>query len=1084
MAGTIKGIIVEIGGDTSGLQKAIGKVNSATSSLTKELRGVNSLLKLDPKNTELLSQKQEILSEAIETTSEKLAQLKKIQEEANKNMSKVSPENYRNLQREIASTENKLKQLQLQASKWNEAGEKLEEFGNKFTNISSKIDNVGSKLTASLTLPVLAIGTAAVTSGNDFEKQMSRVQAIAGAAKEELEKLTNQAIDLGASTSFSASEVASGMENLASAGFTTSEIMRAMPGLLDLAASSGADLATASEIAASAIRGFGLDADKAGHVADVFAEAAAKTNAQTEDMGEAMKYIAPVAHTMGISLEETAAAIGIMSDAGIKGSQAGTSLREALTRLTKPTDKMTKVMEKLGISFYDSKGKMKSLTEIIKMLQDSTAKLSEEQQQYTLATLFGTESLSGMLSLIQRGPKELNNLTKSFEGADGAAKDMANTMLDNTSGAIEEMKGSLESAGIAIQKTLAPYIKDLAKKIQELVDKFIKLSDEEKENVIKTVALVATIGPAVKIIGKLGTGIGTLSKGIGSLSKLIGTLIPKIVQTSGAASTLSGVLSGLGVAGAGAIAFFGAAAVGIGVYQVKQHETIIEANKLTQETIKQKDAFNLLIETQNQKLASDMQQISKTEELWQELQKITDENGKVKSGYEERAKVVTSALSKALGTEINLNGDVVQGYKDIQSEIDNLIRKKKAEAIMSAQEEAYTEAFSARQDAYKQILDLQNQISEKQNKIAFADGRERAKLTTEIGALTKSLQEQQDLVKQYDVTIADYEYDQKLAMENTANSVAELINRNAISYQSDVNNLQQSGLNKLAYYTEQLQNYKKYTQQEIDAGNSANSQIYQDQINANEQQLQLTAQSFASQIAKVQDLTPEIVKTYGDIADYSTDEFNKAISNLPEDVANELNSIIWTVDASTLPNSTQSLGDRAAQKFKEKYNNAEGKSASDDYLAGAEKGLNSSSGSFWNLLFNIGNRGNSQFRKGLGDGSPSILAERALIDYFAGANIGMNNAGKDLLKDMNKYGEKANNEFSEALQYSKINKKIKYGIDIPENINRLQSALTNEVKKASNISYNINNIFNVQELDKERLEQCFKYINKKYSDKF
>lgn len=1084
MAGSIKGIIVEIGGDTSGLQKAISKVNSATSSLTKELRGVNSLLKLDPKNTELLSQKQEILSEAIKTTSKKLEQLKKVQDEVLANPNNVSEENYRNLQREIVSTENKLKQLQLQASKWNEAGKKLEEFGNKFTNISSKIDNVGSKLTTSLTLPVLAIGTAAVTSGNDFEKQMSRVQAIAGATKEELEKLTNQAIDLGASTSFSASEVAAGMENLASAGFTTSEIMRAMPGLLDLAASSGADLATASEIAASAIRGFGLDADKAGHVADVFAEAAAKTNAQTEDMGEAMKYIAPVAHTMGISLEETAAAIGIMSDAGIKGSQAGTSLRGALTRLTKPTDKMTKVMEKLGISFYDSEGKMKSLTEIIKMLQDSTAKLSEEQQQYTLATLFGTESLSGMLSLIQRGPKELNNLTKSFEGADGAAKDMANTMLDNTSGAIEEMKGSLESAGIAIQKTLAPYIKDLTKKIQELVDKFIKLSDEEKENVIKTVALVATIGPAVKIIGKLGTGIGTLSKGIGSLSKLIGTLIPKIVQTSGAASTLSGVLSGLGVAGAGAIAFFGAAAVGIGVYQVKQHETIIEANKLTQETIKQKDAFNLLIETQNQKLASDMQQISKTEELWQELQKITDENGKVKSGYEERAKVVTSALSKALGTEINLNGDVVQGYKDIQSEIDNLIRKKKAEAIMSAQEEAYTEAFSARQDAYKQILDLQNQISEKQNKIAFADGRERAKLTTEIGALTKSLQEQQDLVKQYDVTIADYEYDQKLAMENTANSVAELINRNAISYQSDVNNLQQSGLNKLAYYTEQLQNYKKYKQQEIDAGNSANSQIYQDQINANEQQLQLTAQSFASQIAKVQDLTPEIVKTYGDIADYSTDEFNKAISNLPEDVANELNSIIWTVDASTLPNSTQSLGDRAAQKFKEKYNNAEGKSASDDYLAGAEKGLNSSSGSFWNLLFNIGNRGNSQFRKGLGDGSPSILAERALIDYFAGANIGMNNAGKDLLKDMNKYGEKANNEFSEALQYSKINKKIKYGIDIPENINRLQSALTNEVKKASNISYNINNIFNVQELDKERLEQCFKYINKKYSDKF
>src|SRR5699024_6016954 len=132
------------------------------------------------------------------------------------------------------------------------------------------------------------------------------------------------------------------------------EIMEAMPGLLDLAASSGADLATSSEIAASAIRGFGLDASSSAHVADVFAEAAARTNAQTEDMGNAMKYIAPVANTMGLKIEEVAAAIGIMSDAGIKGEQAGTTLRGALTRLTKPTDKMISVMEELGISFYDN----------------------------------------------------------------------------------------------------------------------------------------------------------------------------------------------------------------------------------------------------------------------------------------------------------------------------------------------------------------------------------------------------------------------------------------------------------------------------------------------------------------------------------------------------------------------------------------------------------------------------------------------------------------------------------------------------------------------------------------------------------
>ena len=389
MAGTIKGIIVEIGGDTSGLQKALKSVNSATSSLSKELRGVNSLLKLDPSNTELLSQKQTILAKNIEETSEKLNVLKNTQkqaDEAMENGTEISEENYRNLQREIINTENKLKQLQLEASNWTQAGKKLEEFGNKVTNISNKIDGLGTTLTTSLTLPVLAIGTAAVTTGNDFEAQMSRVQAIAGATGDELEKLTDQAIDLGATTSFSASEVAAGMENLASAGFTTQEIMDAMPGLLDLAASSGADLATASEIAASAIRGFGLEANTSAHVADIFAEAAARTNAQTEDMGEAMKYIAPVANTMGLSIEEVAAAIGIMSDAGIKGSQAGTTLRGALTRLTKPTDKMLDVMEDLGISFYDNEGKMKSLTEMIAMLQDATKDLTDEQEQNALTT--------------------------------------------------------------------------------------------------------------------------------------------------------------------------------------------------------------------------------------------------------------------------------------------------------------------------------------------------------------------------------------------------------------------------------------------------------------------------------------------------------------------------------------------------------------------------------------------------------------------------------------------------------------------------------------------------------------------------
>ena len=533
MAGSIKGIIVEIGGDTSGLQKALKNVYSATSLFKKVLKGINSLLKFDPKNTELLAQKQTVLSQNIQETTNKLEQLKqaqKLADETIKNGGEISQENYRYLQREIINTENKLKDLKVEASDWTTVSKSLDSISKKMKTVGDSISSIGGTLTTGVTVPVVGIVGAATAVGNEFEAQMSRVQAIAGATGEELNLLTEQALQLGAQTSFSATEAAEGMENLASAGFTTEEIMEAIPGLLDLAASSGSELATASEIAASAIRGFGLDASEAGHVADVFAEAAARTNAQTEDMGNAMKYIAPVAHTMGISLEETAAAIGIMSDAGIKGEQAGTTLRGALTRLTKPTNKMIGTMEELGISFYDNEGKMKSLTEIVKMLQDSMQGLSDEEQQYALTTLFGTESLSGMLALISRGPEELSTMTNSFKDCDGAASEMADTMLNNTSGAIEEMNGAIESLGIKIQQILAPYIVEAANKVQELVNKFLNLPESTQKTILAIAGIVVAIGPALLIIGKL----------ISAGSAIVGVL----GQVSGA---IAGVSAGTGV---------------------------------------------------------------------------------------------------------------------------------------------------------------------------------------------------------------------------------------------------------------------------------------------------------------------------------------------------------------------------------------------------------------------------------------------------------------------------------------------------------------------------------------------------------
>lgn len=408
----------------------------------------------------------------------------------------------------------------------------FEKNSNSMTTAVGKVmQGTGAAMTKYITTPLIGVGVAAAKVGGDFEAQMSRVKAISGATGDTFEQMKQQAIDLGAKTAFSAKESAAGMENLASAGFSAQEIMKAMPGLLDLAAVSGGDVALASENTATALRGFGLEASQAGHVADVFARAAADTNAEVGDMGEALKYVAPVANSMGISLEETAAAIGIMSDAGIKGSQAGTTLRGALSRLARPTKAMQDTMDNLGVSFYDADGKMKPLKTQVELLKKAFEGLTPEQQQNALVTLYGQESLSGMMALIDKGPDSLGKLTKSLKDSDGAADNMARTMQDNMNSSIEQMFGAFESAAIVIQKILAPTIKKVADAISGLVEKFVSAPESTQKLVVAIGAIAIAIGPVLYALGMLvkafqtmKVGLGVLGNGI-SLFKKLGSAI-------------------------------------------------------------------------------------------------------------------------------------------------------------------------------------------------------------------------------------------------------------------------------------------------------------------------------------------------------------------------------------------------------------------------------------------------------------------------------------------------------------------------------------------------------------------------------
>lgn len=731
---------------------------------------------------------------------------------------------------------------------------------------------------------ISAVGGYAIKTGAEFESAMSRVQAISGATGKEFDALKQQAMELGASTAFSASEAAEGMENLASAGFNTNEIMAAMPGMLDLAASSGEDLASSADIAASTLRGFGLEAEQAGHVADVLAKNAADTNAAVADTGEAMKYAAPVAHNFGISMEECAAAIGIMSDAGIKGGQAGTSLRGALSRLAKPTDDMKEIMNKLGLEFFDSNGKMISLTEQTKMLSEKMSNLTDEERNNALVTLYGQESLSGMLALVQAGSNKIASLTESYKNCDGAAAEMAKTMQDNLKASLEQVGGAAETFGIKVYESMSDDLKSAADTasesinqitdafengglkgaVEEAGDVFAELSVDvanqapkmvdsavtfvqafvggiydNRKQLISSAGVVAStiteglaellpasvrkpvknaideieesfsnggLKDAVKTVSttieNFGKGVSSVAKvalppftkGVDLLGRNLGKVVPVLVAgytalkgygvAKSAANTVSklskaykvatvavkgyvvaggaeavvtaastgaltlkqiavGLLSKqLSIATAAQAAFNAAAnanpvglvvgavaalTAGLTALALTSKDSTVEMYSLSEgqkkvlESCKETtEAMKEQRETREESVQSIDREYNGYSSLLTELQSITDANGYVKAGYEDRAKVITGLLSDALGIEIEMMDAQILKIDETVAAIQELITQKKAEATINSMQDDMAKAYEKTSEAMEKYKDASAKLEEQNKKVAEA----------------------------------------------------------------------------------------------------------------------------------------------------------------------------------------------------------------------------------------------------------------------------------------------------------------------------------------------------------------------------
>lgn len=308
-----------------------------------------------------------------------------------------------------------------------------------------------------------------VNSFQDFESMMSQVKAISGATGQEFDDLTTKAQEMGATTKFTATESAEAFNYMAMAGWKPQQMIDGISGIMSLAAASGEDLGTTSDIVTDALTAFGLQAGDAGHFADVLAQASANANTNVSMLGESFKYVAPVAGAMNYSVEDTSLALGLMANASIKGSMAGTALKTSLANMAAPTDSMAAAMDKYGISLTDSEGNMKSLRGVIDNLRGSLGGLSETEQTAAASTIFGKEAMAGMLAIINASEEDYNKLSTAIGNSKDAAEGMADTMLDNLKGSFTLMQSAIEGTENAFGKRLSPYLRGIAGGITDMM---------------------------------------------------------------------------------------------------------------------------------------------------------------------------------------------------------------------------------------------------------------------------------------------------------------------------------------------------------------------------------------------------------------------------------------------------------------------------------------------------------------------------------------------------------------------------------------------------------------------------------------
>lgn len=653
---------VKVGIDSTGFQNGISRLNQEMRKVQSEFKLASTQFGKHGTELERLKTKSDSLTKQKELQRQKVAALEAAHQRAVETKGKDAKAT-QDLEIKLNQARTKLiqmeqdlasinRQIEVQSSSWYKLGKSLEPIGQSMQDIGKKMESVGQDLTKKVTLPLAGIGAVAIKIGSDFQAEMSKVQSISGATGEELQKLSDKAKEMGSKTKFSASESAQALNYMAMAGWETNQMLDGLDGVMMLAAASGENLATVSDIVTDALTAFGMKASEAGSFADLLASTSSKANTNVGMLGESFKYVAPVFGSIGFSANDAALALGLMANAGIKGSQAGTTLRGAITRLTKPTGAAADVMSKLGLTMTDAQGDMLPFKEVMDQLRSSFGNLTKEQQAQYAATLFGQEAMSGMLAIINASDEDYQKLTEATREYNGVAGEMAEIMQDNLQGQLTILKSQLEGVAIQIFEILLPHLMKLVQFLQKVVDWFSNLSPATQETIVKMAALAAALGPVLIIGGKVVAGAGAIISAFSKISLAIAgktAVVGTATTAAGGLVAIKGALAAAFTALTGPIGIAVAAIVGIiaiGIALWKNWDTIKEKASELKEAMSER--WNSLK--------------NKTSETWNAMKNSMSQSW-------ENMKMATSNAWQFIRNKVNEHGGGIRGIIGTYTEV-------------------------------------------------------------------------------------------------------------------------------------------------------------------------------------------------------------------------------------------------------------------------------------------------------------------------------------------------------------------------------------------------------------------------------